>query len=454
MNYDLVIIGGGPAGYLAAERAGHAGLCVLLIEKRYLGGVCLNEGCIPSKTFLHSAKIYDYAKHGAVYGVEVEHAVFHHKTVLARKEKIVKTLTSGIRNQLTKSKITVVEGKAEILTKTEMGFSVRVNDIEYTGTHLLIATGSVPIIPRLPGLEEGMAHGMVLTNREILDLPDIPASLAIIGGGVIGLEMASYFNSAGCQVTVIEMLDRIASGVDREIAELLRKDYEKKGVRFKLLCKVTAIEENTVIIEGDHGKESIAVEKVLLSIGRKPAIDGLGLERIGVYTERGRIVTDDKGRTNIPQVYAAGDVNGRSMLAHTAYREAEVCVNTMLGKADRMRYHAIPMVLYTNPEVAGVGETEDSAREKGLDTECVTIPMRFSGRYLAENEGGGGICKLIIDKRYRRLVGFHMVANYASEIIFGVGLMIEAEYRVDDLKELVFPHPTVGEVIRDGLFQF
>ncbi len=264
--------------------------------------------------------------------------------------------------------------------------------------------------------------------------------------------MASYFNSAGSRVTVIEMLDHIAGYTDREISEILKKEYTKKGVEFKLSSKVVEIKENSVIYECSGEKQAAPADKVLMSIGRRPVVEGIRLDRIGVEVERGRIKVDNRCRTNIPGVYAAGDVNGYSMLAHTAYREAEVCINNILGKKDVMRYDAIPSVIYTNPEVGCVGETEESAKEKGLDFEVSKISMMYSGRYVAENEGGDGICKVLIDKRYRKLLGVHMIGNYASEIIYGAGLMLETEMRVNDIKELVFPHPTVSEIIREAIF--
>jgi dihydrolipoamide dehydrogenase len=454
MVYDLIIIGGGPAGYLAAERAGHAGLVTLVIEKRFVGGVCLNEGCIPSKALLYSAKIYDNAKHGDKYGVFAENVTLNHAKVMERKGKVVKKLVAGIKAKLIKNKVTIVEGVAEIQGRNAEGYEVKANNEIFVGKRLLLATGSMPVIPPVAGVKEGIEKGYVLTNREILDLKSVPSSLVIVGGGVIGLEMASYYNSAGSKVTVIEMLDHIAGCTDREISEILQKNYEKKGVVFKLNCKVVEVKEGSVVYESNGEKLAVEAEKVLLSIGRRPATEGLGLEKIAVETERGRIKTDEKGRTNIPEVYAAGDVNGTSMLAHTAYREAEVCINTILGKKDIMRYHAIPSVIYTNPEVGCVGETEETAKQKGIDFEVVKLSMAYSGRYVAENEGGDGICKILIDKKYRRLIGAHMIGSYASEIIFGAGIMIETEMRVEDIKELVFPHPTVCEILREGIFEF
>ncbi len=453
MIYDLIIIGAGPAGYLAAERAGHEGLNTLLIEKKFLGGVCLNEGCVPSKTLLHSAKVLDYAKHGEKYGVFAKEVTYDHKAVVERKNKVVESLVAGIKMQLKKNKVTIVEGCGEITGKSTEGFIVKVNNDIYTATRLLIATGSMPIIPPIPGAKEGLEKGNVLTNREILDLQEIPGSLVVVGGGVIGLEMASYFNSVGSRVTVIEMLPHIAGNTDKDISKILMKNYQKKGIEFKLNSKVVQITDTEVVYELDGQTHLVKADKVLMSIGRRAVTEGVGLESIGVQVERGRILVDEKGQTNIPSVYAAGDVNGRSMLAHTAYREAEVCINNIVGKKDNMRYDAIPSVIYTNPEVASVGETEETAKEKGIEYEVTNLTMKYSGRYVAENEGGDGICKVMIDKKYRKLIGVHIIGNPASEIIFGAGLMIETEMKINDIKELVFPHPTVSEIIREGIFQ-
>ncbi|MGE5615034.1 MAG: dihydrolipoyl dehydrogenase [Bacillota bacterium] len=452
MIYDLAIIGGGPAGYVAAERAGGAGMNVLLIEKMFLGGVCLNEGCIPTKTLLHSAKIFDNAKNGAKYGVYTGDIKLDHNAVIARKNKVVKTLAAGIRATLKKNNADIVEGFGEIAGRGDGGYLVKAGDSLFTAKRLLVATGSVPVVPPIPGLKQGMEQGFVLTSREILDIDTVPRSLVIVGGGVIGLEMASYFNSAGSKVVVVEMLDHVAGNIDRDISDILKKSYEKKGVEFRLNARVSGIREGSVLCEYKNGIEEIAADKVLLCIGRRPAIEGIGLERIGVETESGRINVDETGRTNVPGVYAAGDVNGRSMLAHTAYREAEACVNNMLGKKDIVRYNVIPSVIYTNPEAACVGETEETARQKGIDCETVSLSMRYSGRYVAENEESGGICKIIVDRRRRNLLGVHMAGNYSSEIIYGASLMMETEMKVDDIRKLVFPHPTVSEILREGAF--
>lgn len=454
MVYDLIVIGGGPAGYLAAERAGKEGFKVLLVEKRFIGGVCLNEGCIPSKALLYSAKLYDGVANGEKYGVTAKELKLDHDYVIKRKNKVVRTLVGGINSSLKKNKVTVVMKEGTITGRNGDGFTVKAGDDVYTGKKLLIATGSVPVVPPIPGVKEGLESGFVLTNREILDLTEVPKELCIVGGGVIGLEMASYFNSAGSNVTVVEMMDKIAGPMDREISEILLKNYQKKGITFNLGSRVTEVKAGMVIYEKDGKSYEVPCDKVLLSIGRRAFTEGLGLETIGVEVERGRIITDERSRTNIAGVYAAGDVNGKSMLAHTAYRETEVALNDILGKKDIMRYNAIPSVIYTNPEVAAVGETEETAKAKGIDFEVVKLSMMYSGRYVAENEGGDGIIKILIDKKYRNVIGVHMIGNYSSEIIYGAGIMIETQMRIDDIKEIVFPHPTVCEVIREGIFEF
>ncbi len=452
--FDLVILGGGPAGYNAAEKAAANGLKTAVIEKRALGGVCLNEGCIPSKSLLYSAKIFDYANHGDKYGITVTGAAIDQKAVVARKNNVVKSLVAGIGMKMKKHGVTVVNADGEILGRTENGFEVAANGDVYAGKYMLIATGSAPVIPPLPGLREGVESGFVMTNREVLDLEEIPENLVVIGGGVIGLEMASYYNSVGSKVTVIEMLDHIAGNTDGEIAKKLQSNYAKKGVEFKLGCKVTVVGTDNVTYENAKGEtETVKADKVLCSIGRRAVTQGFGLEKLNVELERGAIKTDEQMKTNVAGLYAAGDVNGISMLAHTAYREGEVAVNNILGKRDRMRYNAIPAVIYTNPEVACVGETLESAKAKGMDAVCENLTLRYSGRYVAENEGGDGIVKVIADKNTNTIVGVHMIGNYASEIIYGAAMMIETQIDIENLKELVFPHPSVCEVIREALFE-
>lgn len=452
-TYELIVLGGGPAGYLAAERAGHAGLKTLVIEKREFGGVCLNEGCVPSKTFLNSAKVLDYANHAAAYGVKVEGKnSIDQKFVVERKNGVVKMLVGGIKAQLRKNKVAMKNAEAYIESRTEEGIVIKAGEEKFLAKRLIIATGSMPVVPPIPGLKEGIEAGLVLTNREVLDLTEIPEKFVVIGGGVIGLEMASYFSSVGSEVTVVEMLDKIAGPTEKEVSAILKKSLEAKGVKFNLGAKVTAIEKDGVVFEKDGKSDKVKADKILLSIGRRAVTQGIGLENIGVNTERGAIVTDDCLRTNIANVYATGDVNGKIMLAHTAYRESEVAINNILGKKDRMRYNVIPSVIYTNPEIGTVGETLESAKAKGLDVQEVSIPMTFSGRYVAENTALDGICKLIVNKKTNTLIGAHIIGSYAGEYIVSVSALIDLEVDIENIKKLVFPHPTVCEIVREAIF--
>ena len=453
-TFDLIVIGGGPGGYLAAERAAHAGLKTLLFEKRSLGGVCLNEGCIPSKALLNSAKLYDHAMHAADYGVTCADVKLDQKAVVERKRKVVRTLVSGVRAKMKATGVTVVMEEARIEGKSSEGFTVSAAGTVYTGKRLLIATGSSAVVPPIPGVKENLGS-FVLTNREVLELTEIPAQLVVIGGGVIGLEMAAYYATVGSKVTVIEMLDHIAGATDRQIGKMLQKELEGKGITFLLGHKCLSVESGKVWAEdGALQKIAVPADKVLLSIGRRANCSDIGLESIGVNYTRSGITTDALCRTNVPDVYAVGDVNGHHMLAHTAYREAEVAVNVMLGKTDAMRYHANPSVIYTQPEIASVGRTEEECRQKGIDYEVQKLSMRYSGRFVAENEGADGLCKILIDRKRRNILGVHMIGTYTGEIIWGAAQMIEMQLRVQDARQIIFPHPTVSEIIREVLWEF
>lgn len=452
-RFDIIIIGGGPGGYNAAERAAHGGLKTALFEERALGGVCLNEGCIPTKTLLYSAKILDYANHGEKYGVTVEGAKLDHAKVVDRKDRVVKTLVSGVAAKMKNAGVTVINGTAKIKEKTPAGFIVECGGEMYEAANLLICTGSEAVIPPIPGLSEAYEAGFAVTNREILDIRTLPKKVVVIGGGVIGLEMASYFNSVGCEVSVIEMLDKIAGPTEKEISSILEKNYAKKGVKFILGAKVTSVDKSGhVEYEKDGKTERIECDLALISTGRRARTKDIGLEEVGVQLNRGAVVTDETCRTSVPGIWAAGDVNGKIMLAHTAYREGEVAITNILGGHDRVDYRAIPSVIYTNPEVGTVGETVESAKKAGIDAEEVTLSLRYSGRYIAENEGGDGIVKIVYGREHHEILGVHMIGSYASEIIYGAAAMVAKEQRVSDVQKIVFPHPTVCEVIREAMF--
>ena len=455
--YDLAIIGGGPGGYVAAERAGAAGLKVVLFERKSLGGVCLNEGCIPTKTLLYSAKVYNYAMTGDHYGVYVNDPSFKYDEIVARKNKVVKKLVGGVKAAMKGNKVEVVAESATIQGRDSEGIKIEAGGNVYAAKNLLICTGSEAAVPPFPGLKE--AGDVIVTNREILEMTERPEELVVIGGGVIGMEFAAFFSTLGTKVTVVEMLPKILGPLDDEISDMLQKQYEKKGVQFCLRCKVTGIEGNTVVYEDPEGKVCrVSGDKILVSVGRRANLQGFGLENIGVelaLNPAGRpygIKVDEKMKTNVPGVYAAGDVTGFSMLAHTASREGEVAVNSILGKEDRMRYNAIPGVVYTNPEVAGVGLTEAEAKAKGVDYKVVKLPMAYAGRFVAENERGEGICKVIVGAKYHEVLGVHMLGNPCSEIISAACVAIETEMTLEQLQEVVFPHPTVSEIIKETSF--
>jgi len=441
--YDLIIIGAGPGGYVAAERAGALGKKTLLIEKSHLGGVCLNEGCIPSKTLLYSAKLFAQARHAGDYGVLVENPRFDLGKVMARKRKVVETLRKGIAYQMDRHHVEVVNGEASFSDRD----TLTVNGARYKGRNVMIATGSSPIRLPIPGADKG--H--VLDSTQALEIAELPRSIVIIGGGIIGLEFASFFSSVGVGVTVIEMLPEILPNFDVDIAAMLRKTLSE--ITFHLNSKVASIGEKEVSFSAEGNEKKVSADMVLMAVGRSPNTKNLGLEKIGVDFDRQGIRVDDKMQTNLPKLYAVGDVNGKSPLAHSASRMGEVAVNVMFGGRDRMRYHAIPSVVYTNPEVASVGLTEASAAYQGRKVKVTKLPMRANGRFLTENEGAGGVCKVLTDAETGVLVGVHILGPNCSEIVYGAAAMIESELRVKDAKEIVFPHPTVSEVFKDTLWE-
>ena len=442
--FDLAILGGGPAGYVAAEKAARGGFSVVLFEKRELGGVCLNEGCIPTKTLLYSAKLLDYARHGDKYGISVEGASLDFPAVMKRKEKVVKKLVGGVRVRMREAAVEVVKAEAVIKGAIPGGFSLEADSNVYQAARILVCTGSEAAVPPIPGVAESP---VIVTNRELLQLTEIPQRLVVIGGGVIGMEFASFFNSVGSQVTVIEMLPKILGPMDNEISAMLQAQYAKKGVEFHLGCKVVAVEGDEVVYETPEGETCRAQgDKILLSVGRRANIRGIGLENIGVAVERG-IVVNSRMETSVPGVYAAGDVTAFSMLAHTASREAEVAVSNMFGVPAEMSYKAIPGIVYTNPEVAGVGLTE---QEAGPDVKVLKLPMAYSGRFVAENERGEGLCKVLVSAS-GAVVGVHMLGNPCSEIILSAAIAVEKGMTVPELLEVVFPHPTVGEILKETL---
>ena len=442
-TFDLIVVGAGPGGYVAAERAGALGKRVLLIERDQLGGVCTNWGCIPTKSLLNSAKLYRHALDSQKMGVSAEGVSYDLKSAMAWKQETIETLRSGIAFLMKSSRVTVVQGEARFLDPRR----VQVGDTVYAGEHVIIATGSSPAVPPIPGHD--LAH--VMTSNEILSVESLPDSLAVIGGGVIGIEFASYFSSVGVKVTVIEMMDEILPMMDAEFARLMRR--EMKDVDFHLGCKVTAITpEGVSYADAKGNSKQVVAQNVLLSVGRRPNLRGL--EALKLAVGKGGIEVDDRMRTNIPHVFAIGDVNGKSLLAHSASRMAEVVVSNLYGRGNqRMRYHAIPWAVYGMPESAGCGLTEQEAKKQGREVLIASTQMRANGRFLAEHgKRAVGICKVVVDANTKALLGVHLLGPYSSEMIGAAATMIEAELRIQDVKEIVFPHPSVSEIIKDTLF--
>ena len=449
-NFDIAIIGGGPAGYNAAANASANGLQVVLFEHTALGGVCLNEGCIPTKTLLHSANLLDEMRESAAYGIYVEGAISaNYAEIIARKDKIVKTLTGGVSYKLKGAGVTVVSKTARLTGEEGDRILVATDDETYAVSYVLLATGSETAIPPIPGLSE-VGYW---TSREALSATALPKDITIIGGGVIGMEFAGIYTSLGVPVRVIEMAPEILGAMDSETSGMLRKEYARRGIQFYLETKVTAVSAEGVSIETKDGKtEVLPTSQILLSVGRRPVTDGLGLETLSIQMNRAAVVVNEYMQTSHPRVYAAGDITGFSMLAHTAIREGEVAINHIVGGSDdRMRYDSVPAVVYMHPEIAGVGATEEKLRAEGCYYRVLKLPMAYAGRYVVENEQAPGLCKVLVDEN-DTILGCHILGNPASELILLAGIAVTDHSSIEDFRRHIFPHPTAGEILHEVLF--
>lgn len=443
--YDLIVAGAGPGGYEAAAHAARMGKKVALIEKGGLGGACLNVGCIPTKTFLKSSKLFRELKQAAAFGVRAEGVWFDMAAVAARKNRIVATLARGVEGTLRRAGVELIGGHARLAGRNKVALDGRVLE----AANILLATGSRPAVPPIPGIDSPQ----VLDSSAILELTQVPATLAVIGGGYIGLEFASFFAAAGSRVRVIEMLPRIAAGSDEEIARRLARELEREGVEITTSARVTAIDGGTVHYQVAGETKSLSAERILNATGRAPVLEDLGLEEAGVDYSRAGIRTSDRGRTNVPGVWACGDVTGRMMLAHAATREGIVAVNNMFGQPDRIRYEAIPAVIYTHPELASVGATEEQLQARGVPYRKAVVPMAVAGRFLIEHEGGSGVVKVLAGARHQEILGVHALGEPAGEFIVAAAAMIETEMTVSDVAGLVFPHPSVSEALKEAVLQ-
>ena len=445
MRYFLAIIGGGPAGYTAAEKASKAGKDVVLFEQNTVGGTCLNVGCIPTKSLLYGAKQYYNATHAAKYGVTAENVTFDFAAMQKRKTIVVRKLVAGIKQRLNNEHCTLVSGAAKVLSRTDELVTIQCGEETYEAENLLICTGSTNFVPPIPGIKDNPA---VWDSTDALAAIELPASIIIVGGGVIGMEFATLYHELGVPVTVIEAMPTILPNLDQDVVSVLLDKYRKAGINILTSTKVEKIEGERLMANG----EWYEADKILVSVGRRANLNGL--EALNdLELNRGAIVIDEFCKTNLPNVFAAGDVTGKIMLAHVAARQAEVCIGRLLKQIplQRIAYNVIPSVVYTNPEIATVGITEQQAAELNITPEVRKLPMTFSGRFMAENEGETGLCKVILDSKTKMVLGVHMIGNPCSEFIAAASFAVRNGYTVPEFQQVVFPHPTVSEILHETI---
>ena len=444
-KFFLAIIGGGPAGYTAAEKASKAGKDVVLFEQNAVGGTCLNVGCIPTKSLLYGAKQYYNATHATKYGVTAENVTFDFAAMQKRKTIVVRKLVAGIKQRLNNEHCTLVSGFAKVESRTDELVTISCNDQTFEAENLMICTGSTNFVPPIPGIKD---NEHVWDSTDALAAAELPKSIIIVGGGVIGMEFATLYHELGVPVTVIEALPSILPNLDPEVVAVLAEKYKKAGINILTETKVESLDGGKVTANGVEYE----AEKVLISVGRRANLQGL--EAINdIELNRGAIVIDDFCKTNLPNVYACGDVTGKIMLAHVAARQAEVAVGRMLKviPLQRIAYNAIPSVVYTNPEIASVGITEAQAESMSIPVEVRKLPMTFSGRFMAENEGETGLCKMIIDAKNHSVLGVHMIGNPCSEFVSAASFAVRMGYTTAEFQQVVFPHPTVSEILHEIL---
>lgn len=452
-KFDVVIIGSGPGGYIAAIRAGQLGLKTAIVEKdKELGGTCLNIGCIPSKALLTSSDHFVFAKKEASkHGIMIDNVTVDLNKMLQRKDKVVKTLTGGVRALMKTNKVTTFEGVGTIVAPGKVSVKSSQGETQEVETrNIVIATGSVPV--ELPFAK--FDGKVVVSSTEALSFTEAPAKLLVIGAGAIGLELGSVWSRLGSTVTMLEFLPRIALGFDLEMANLLQRALTAQGMTFHLETKVSAlkVENGRVIATVTKGGEEMTfdADKVLISVGRRPFAEGVGPEKVGVeFDDRKRIKVDKHFRTNVEGIYAIGDVIPGPMLAHKAEEEGIACVENIAGKSGHVNYDVIPGIIYTNPELAGVGLTEDQAKEQGLEVRVGKFPFRANGRALA-NEDAEGLVKFVADAKTDRILGAHILQHAASELIAEAASVMEFGGSAEDLGRTCHSHPTLSEAVKEA----
>jgi dihydrolipoamide dehydrogenase len=459
-SFDVIIIGSGPGGYVTAIRAAQLGFKTAIIEREYLGGVCLNWGCIPTKALLRSAEIFRYMRHAKSFGLSAEKVAYDGTAVVKRSRAVAKRLNDGVGFLMRKNKVAVIWGEAALDAPGKV--TVRAGKSgapkgalgpgTYAAQHVIIATGARPRV--LPGLEP---DGKVIwTYFEAMVPERIPKSILVVGSGAIGIEFASFYRDFGAEVTVVEILPQILPVEDAEIAAFARKQFEKEGIKIFTGAKLTKLEKKsdgaaTTIEDAKGGIQSVAVERVISAVGVTGNIENLGLEKLGVKTERGAIVVDALNRTNVPGIYAIGDVAGPPLLAHKAEHEGVICVEAIKGlKPHPMDKQLIPGCTYCSPQIASVGLTERAAKDKNIDIRVGRFPFVGNGKAIALGEDQG-LVKVIFDKKSGALLGAHMVGAEVTELIQGYVIAMNLETTEEELMHTVFPHPTLSEMMKEAV---
>ena len=446
MSKRIIVIGAGPGGYVAAIRAAQLGASVTIIEKGSLGGTCLNVGCIPTKVLLHSAELFTAIAHeGPSIGIFADNLRFDWPTIIKRKATVVKRLTTGVGGLLRSNAVTQISGEAKIVSPG----MVEVNGQRLEADAIVIASGSVPVMPPIPGLD----LENVITSDGALSLEALPKSIAIAGGGVIGVEFASVFASFGVAVTIIEMLPRILPNIDSEAAAILQKALVKKKVAFHTDSKLLSVTQNgtglRLQVETPEGPTTIDADKLLVATGRRPNTANLGLDGLGIAMDRARIITNERMQTNVPGIYAIGDCTSKIMLAHVAEHEGQIAVENIMGHDVVMDYKGIPSAIYTTPAVASVGLSEEDAIKAGHSVKVGRFPLAANGKSMIAGETEGMV-KIIADSRYDEILGMHIVGGPATDMIAEGGLALRLEACLEEIVTTVHAHPTVSEAVAEA----
>lgn len=448
-QYDVIVLGGGPAGYVAAIHAAQQGLATALIEKEYLGGTCLNVGCIPTKALFQSAEVMETVKHAATFGIYAKDADVNYKEVKARKDKVVAQLVGGVKYLLKKNKVDVFEGHGTFVTPKKIQNQKTGEILE--GKNIIIATGSSNFLPPISGVN----GANVINSTQLLAMDTLPKSIAIIGGGVIGCEFANILASFGTQVSVIELLPHLLGNLEEACSTLTEQAFEQKGIKLLLGAKVTGIAdgkngEKEVICQRDGNNISVSAEYVLVATGRKSNSEGLGLEKLGVSMTRGFVQVNDAMETSLAGIYAAGDVTGKSFLAHAAYEEGVVAVDNIMGMKREMNFKAIPKAVFLDTEISSVGMSEEEAKKAGYQVMTGQFLLSGNGKALAMGKEKAGFVKVVAEEKNHLILGIHIAGPSASELVTIGGSLITMEAMLEDVEATIYPHPSVAEAIREA----